>query len=156
VDLDEDEPERQSEKNSAQGTDDEEIDGASDEFLDVLDVLDGRGKPDFGDDEEDEEDDERKDEEEAEAEDGEDGDEEMGDAFVPSDTEQQIDGEALDHLGAFVSQLEPGKKRRAEDESQAAPGGGGDPPPRKRRMLKERTEAGVEGEFGVHAASGSS
>ena len=138
--------------------------------MDVLDVLDGRGEPDFGDDKdveggargknaqggeatEDDEDDEDEDEDD-EDDKGQDNacDEEMTDALAPSDTEQQPDEGALDQLGAFLSRLEPGKKRKADDASKDVNGDA--PPPQKRRMLKERTEAGVEGEFGVHAASG--
>ena len=147
-------------------TDGGESDGDDDEFLDVLDVLDGRGDPDFGDesdgdirggkdpenesggDEDEEEED--GDEEEDEEEDG-----EMNRAFAPSDAEQQSDEEALDNLDAFVSKLEPGKKRKAEDEPSDAAVSAGVAPKPKRRMLKERTEAGVENEFGVsHVASG--
>jgi len=144
--LNEDDAEAQSEDKSEQDADE---DGDSDEFLDVLDVLDGRGKPDLGDDDAQDQSDEEEGEEEEE------GDEEMGDAFAPSDLEEQPDGDALDHLGTFVSQLEPGKKRKADEPSEDAAANGAGPPTRKRRMLKERTEAGVEGEFGVHAASGS-
>ncbi|KAF8592755.1 small-subunit processome [Ramaria rubella] len=149
VDLDENQPDRQSVKDS-----DEEEEGKNDEYLDVLDVLDGRGEADIGD----------KDQQSQEEDNGEEDDREeseeplddaMEDAFAPSDNEDQSDEEALHNLGAFVSQLEPDKKRKAENEAGDVLVDGDAAPTRKRRMLKESTQAGVEGEFSVHAASGS-
>jgi U3 small nucleolar RNA-associated protein 14 len=170
VDLDENEPERQFEEESQSGADSEGVSGDSGDFLDVLDVLDGRGEPDFGDEQEERMDKGKKsrskqveehdsggrdeDEDEDEDRDGMEEEEEMKDAFAPSDNEEQSDGEALDNLGAFVSKLDVGKKRKAEDDSGEAAVSDGVAPSRKRRTLKERTEAGVESEFGVHAASG--
>ncbi|KIJ34524.1 hypothetical protein M422DRAFT_263301 [Sphaerobolus stellatus SS14] len=72
---------------------------------------------------------------------------------TPSDDEHFTDDEALNNLDAFVSSLDRGKKRKAEDDD-AQPKDVGSVP-RKRRLLKARTEAGAENEFGAHAASGS-
>ena len=167
VDLDENQPESQSGDDSRLEEDSEEMEGDSDEFLDVLDVLDGRGEPDFGDETEGrndkgkgsqsearEEDGEGEDDEDEDEVEGVESDEEARDPFAPSDSEEQSDEEALDKLEALVSKLEPGKKRKAEDEVGEVAVSDGIVPARKRRMFKERTEAGVESEFGVHAASG--
>lgn len=132
-------------------------------------MLDGRGEPDSGDEKEGRTDKDKKSRSDrvAEHEDGEDEEDEdenyededdmeedeTKDAFVPSDNEQQSDEAALDDLDAFVSKLDVGKKRKAEDESDG-PAADSVAPTRKRRMLKARTEAGVESEFGVPAASG--
>lgn len=78
----------------------------------------------------------------------------MADPFIPSDGENEnlTADEALDNLDAFVSSLDVGKKRKTqEDDTEVADS---TPAPRKRRMLKERTEAGPEGEFRVQPVSG--
>ena len=142
----------------AKEVDGEEVEGDSDEFLDVLDVLDGRGGGSWGGDDSDEggdaggDDDDDDDDDDAEENEE---DEDIKDPFAPSDTEHQSDEDALDNLDAFVSNLEYGKKRKAEAEpGDAAVSDGLPPNPKRRMMLKARTEAGVESEFGVHAASG--
>ncbi|KAF8510410.1 Utp14-domain-containing protein [Hysterangium stoloniferum] len=156
VDLDEEvQPGVHSDGSSQEGEDEEE-EGDSDEFLDVLDVLDGRGELDLGDDSEEADGDGDEDEE------GEEGEEVtkprrnvgIQDPFAPSDDEPMSDEEALDNLDAFVSKLEYGTKRKAEEATDKAEDEALNVP-RKRRMIQERTEAGAEGEFGVHAAAGS-
>lgn len=142
---------------------DEEEEGEDDEFIDVLDILDGRGVPDNGSETEDhmgtassnkprpqtddddgssgeeEEDEGQREEEES----GPDSDDQ--DAFAPSDEEDSAP-EALGGLHAFISTLDTTAQKRklpAEDPSSRDK----IERPRKRRMLKERTEAGAENEF---------
>jgi U3 small nucleolar RNA-associated protein 14 len=66
----------------------------------------------------------------------------------PSDTEAEAD--AHEELLAFISKLDPEKKRKAEDDDVQVP------PSRKRRMIKEQTEGGVENEFSAQSAGMSS
>jgi len=133
--------------------DEEEI-GDDDEFIDLVDALDGKGDTDA------EVDDTKKDpvqdtglhdeddevSSEGEFENANDArDDEM--ALAPSDDEEVP--EALAQLHNFVSNLEPTiKKRKVVDE--------GDPPDtndrtRRRRLLQETTEAGDENEFRVQS-----
>lgn len=155
----------------------EEEEGDDDEFIDVLDVLDGRGEPDLGDDggnasrsddknalphkntrgkdiewngiesngngeRSDEEDgsDEEEDEEEGEDED-----------VIISGDEEETDPDALEALGNFVSKLETGAKRKADDEDDNA-SSASQLKKKKQKILRDRTEAGKEGEFGARAA----
>ncbi|KAG6898857.1 hypothetical protein C0993_003500 [Termitomyces sp. T159_Od127] len=178
VDLNEDEDEDAEEmKTPIQDEDDEEEEeeeGDSDEFIDVLDVLDGRGEVDWGSDNEaiirpfakesrpsdqvgeeneKEGDQQRAREEESESEEmeedelKEDASEEETSAFAPSDTED-VEPDALDSLQNFISTLDTTvKKRKVSDDDASA----GAERTRKQRkvILKERTEAGVENEFRV-------
>ncbi|KAG7442817.1 Utp14-domain-containing protein [Guyanagaster necrorhizus] len=154
-DVDEDMGGDGKEKDGSDVEEDEE--GEDDEFIDVLDMLDGRGETDNGTDTEaqlsssktampstpsrahenvegggnDEE--EKEDEEDEE------------DPFTPSD-EDEAAPEALENLQNFVSTLDTSlKKRKPSAEDLPV-----DAPPRKRRILKERTEAGEENEFRTH------
>lgn len=139
--------------------DDEEEEGDPSKFIDVLDVLDGRGDPESEDEHqdakktsslktdaaqmsEDEEEDEEMNSEE-DSEEDEDEDDKMGSASEPEDEE---DDSALQDLEQFVSGLDAGQKRKAPDEDD---GKDVDPKPaaRKRRLLPERTELGAENEF---------
>ncbi|KAJ3715559.1 Utp14-domain-containing protein [Lentinula guzmanii] len=147
----------------------EEESGEDDEFINVLDILDGKGEPlhdedndpssaslrvkippdhasdedmnseEFGD-QEDEEEDEDKEEGEDEAE------EEDRTSISLSEAENEAAG-ALDDLHTFISSLDPSssssKKRKTDEEPEQ---------PRKRRAVKERTEAGVESEFRTQSA----
>lgn len=147
----------------------EEEEGEDDEFLDVLDVLDGRGEPDFGDEDKasatkenpaaelrgDENKDEDEDEsmnKEEDSEDDEDEDDEDAGAISGSD-EDEADPSALDALENFVSGLETGAKRKASEEDRE---GDADESAtqvkKKKRLLKDRTESGIENEFGARAA----
>jgi U3 small nucleolar RNA-associated protein 14 len=169
IDLNEDDVDMRNDADdiSVEGsTEDEEMeeDGDPEEFIDVLDILDGKGEVDNGSDEEvvskkadqrtreieepaGDSSDEEDDEEDAEVED----DEEI--ALSASDAEE-VEPEALAELGNFISQLDPGKKRKAptdEDTTSQAEA----QRVRKRRVIKERTEGGVENEFsarpsGIH------
>lgn len=157
VDLNEDGSDMEDDHISEHNDDseeEEEEEGDPDEFIDILDVLDGRGEPDLGDEKEemetiegaerneDEDEDEAEDEDEDEGE-GEDAGEEGSDeeGFALSADEEDAP-EALEGLGTFISGLDTGKKRKA-DEAEAS----GDPARRKRRIIQERTEAGAENEF---------
>ena len=138
----------------------EEEEGDDDEFIDLLDVLDGKGGIDVTSDSEKASnrsaenpslkiDD--KDEENAELSSHEDSNSNSGSAseeeeekldFDPSDDEEMP--EALDQLNNFVSNLDvtSTKRKATEDPSEV-----GAARARKRRLVKERTEAGAENEF---------
>ncbi|KAI0714788.1 Utp14 protein-domain-containing protein [Earliella scabrosa] len=140
--------------------DEEEEEGDPSEFIDVLDVLDGRGEPDSGDDTGSvekqealppkgsktggEDEDEELDGTEDSGSEEEEPDEEDEGGHIVSASEDEGDG-ALQDLEKFVSGLDAGQKRKAPDEdgvlaeeTQRA---------RKRRLLPERTEVGTENEF---------
>ncbi|KAK7049701.1 hypothetical protein VNI00_005732 [Paramarasmius palmivorus] len=173
VDLNEDEDEDenvdvQSDVASSHSSEEEEESGEDDEFIDILDILDGRGEPLNDEDESQEEhphqsrhtdktdqseslgDDEDEDEEDEEGENGDDGDAENISISL-SDAEEEAAG-ALEDLQNFVSSLDPSassKKRRADDDEATAQT---TKQPKKRRMLREHTEAGDENEFRTQAA----
>ncbi|KAK0205350.1 Utp14-domain-containing protein [Desarmillaria ectypa] len=153
VDLDEDE-------DADEGKDGSDVDeeGEDDEFIDVLDILDGRGEPDNGTDEAQPSSSKKatpptpsrvrenveggdKDEEEEEEESGEE------DLFSSPD-EDEAAPEALENLQNFISTLDTSSKKRKTSADDLPV----DAPPRKRRILKERTEAGEENEFRTHGA----
>ncbi|THH18267.1 hypothetical protein EW146_g2683 [Bondarzewia mesenterica] len=138
----------------------EEEEGEPDEFIDVLDVLDGRGEPDLGGEEKvtrvdegvegrsEDDDDKSKDggsSEDQEESDGEGSTEGDPDLMLSAD-EEDASG-ALEDLGTFITSLETGKKRKAD--ATEAPG---DTPRRKKRIIEERTEAGAENEFAAHVS----
>jgi U3 small nucleolar RNA-associated protein 14 len=54
-------------------------------------------------------------------------------------------------LGNFISALEPSKKRKPPTDEDPAPADADAPRTWKRRIIKERTEAGPENEFGAQA-----
>lgn len=182
VDLDEDEDMSNTSESSGDDSKserDEEEEGDDDEFIDVLDVLDGRGIPKF-DDEDDgnalgsdgkPEDSQREpkvldrrngslaedsDQGNVSNEDDEDSSGEgsgLDDYFSISGSDEEADPSALDALGNFLTGLETGTKRKLmqddtkdEDELRAQA-------KKKMRPLKDRTEAGTEGEFGAKVAS---
>ncbi|KAJ3995838.1 Utp14-domain-containing protein [Lentinula boryana] len=141
----------------------EEESGEDDEFINVLDILDGKGEPlhdedndpssassrvkippdhtsdeDMNSEEFEDREDKEEDEDEAEEEDR--------ISISLSEAENEAAG-ALDDLQTFISSLDPssssGKKRKTDEEPER---------PRKRRAVKERTEAGVESEFRTQSA----
>lgn len=148
-------------------------DGHSDEFIDVLDVFDGKGEADNDSDSgevtkhedsrkqrtlPDDEDnasqveDEGNDDQSPSEGDSDDGD--AGeDAIVVSASEDEEDPapEALASLENFISTLEPSKKRKAPADGDSPLDSSATRLP-KRRMIKERTEAGLENEFGARAS----
>ncbi|KAF9478917.1 Utp14-domain-containing protein [Pholiota conissans] len=180
VNLDEDEDMESSEEkaqdnDSSEEEEEEEEEGDDDEFIDLLDVLDGKGDIDMGSDDETaakskssatsssrldaehetykelEEDKEGEEDEEETSEEEEDDDEPQDQemVFEPSDDEDAP--EALDRLNDFVSSLDvTAKKRKAPEEDGAATNT--DARARKRRFTKERTEAGDENEFRAHSS----
>ena len=129
-----------------------EEEGQPSDFLDVLDILDGRADPlsddepsvapppkdnvlrDFSDEGQEMTDDES----------DHDMDIEGVDQFMPSGDEGDV--EALDNLGQFISNLDPSNKRKTS-EGEGAGVAEGDVPRKKRRLFKERNEAGAENEF---------
>ncbi|KIP03917.1 hypothetical protein PHLGIDRAFT_25886 [Phlebiopsis gigantea 11061_1 CR5-6] len=161
-------------------SEEEEEEGDPDEFIDVLDILDGRGQPESEDDsaqvaregspegsrngsdeyggndlgEVDEEID-------AVGEGENDSDDEEEDdslshgehpyKFAPDD-EEDADPSALDHLENFITSLDTGSKRKASEDADAAESAA-DKRKRRRRILKEQTQAGVESEFAAQAGA---
>lgn len=141
---------------------DSDEDGESDEYLDVLDVLDGRGKIDDEDDVADgihngskesskpvykphstpaqtKEDEEDSDEEE----------EEEDSIISASDDEDEVNDDAFQNLRSLVSTFEKGAKRKADEEVEAI---NKTERKKKRVLFQERNEAGVEGEFGAKSS----
>ncbi|KAK0451758.1 Utp14-domain-containing protein [Armillaria borealis] len=156
VDLNEDEDMGEEKKDGSDADEDEE--GEDDEFIDVLDILDGRGEPDNGTDNEAQLSSSKKPtpptparaRENAEGRDTEEEEEEESDEedpFTPSD-EDEAAPEALENLQNFISTLDTSSKKRKPSAEDLPV----DAPPRKRRILKERTEAGEENEFRTHGA----
>lgn len=181
VDLNEDEDmgggsDSRSESGNSEETEEEEEEGDDDEFLDVLDVLDGRGEPDFGDDEgaksrphgnsdvESPKRDKKQGLQEDSGEGSEEGSEEEGSEEEENEEESNISGSeddeadvsALDSLGTFVNSLEVGGKRKAEDDEgqNEEPGELPVQVKKKKRILKDRTEGGAENEFGARISGG--
>lgn len=171
VDLDEDEDMDQGSKSDDE---DEEEEGDDDEFIDLLDVLDGKGEVDMGSDTEDtpklpsqppreadedfsadEEHGSRKSDREDDSEGGSGSDVASEDEKMEvefSGDEDEDSPEALEELQNFVSKLDPtsSKKRKAPGDGDSSVGT--DTRARKRRLVKERTEAGAEDEFHARAA----
>jgi U3 small nucleolar RNA-associated protein 14 len=174
VDLDEDEDMKgvEAQTSDSSGEDDE---GEDDEFIDILDVLDGKGEIDTGSDAEGQpklalqhhqerrmleaaadvdfgegdnghETEEATDEEEEEENSHDSDDEKL--LFTHSDTEDAVP-EALDDLQNFISTLNPTeKKRKALEGPDASLSAAAERSRKQRRLsLKELTEAGAENEF---------
>jgi U3 small nucleolar RNA-associated protein 14 len=172
VDLNEEDDSRSEISRRSTNTDeDEEMeDGDSDEFIDVLAVFDGKGQADDGSDSERpvkqndhghqralQTDVEHANEDANDYnEDDDSGDEESEeDAIIVSASEGEEDPspEALASLETFISTLDPSKKRKAPPDNDGPPADADAPPQtRKRRMIKERTEAGLENEFGAQGS----
>ncbi|KAI0368900.1 Utp14-domain-containing protein [Pilatotrama ljubarskyi] len=180
VDLDEDSERSEADAEVVSGDsegdqeddeEEEEEDGDPREFIDVLDVLDGRAEPESEEergeverekaagahkgkmDEEADEDDEMLSEEE----DDEDEEEEEGEdepMVSPSEDEDGAhDDSALQELEKFVSGLDAGQKRKAPDEDDGKDAEEAKRA-RKRRLIPERTEAGAENEYAAPADGG--
>ena len=143
-------------------SEEEEEEGDDSEFIDLLDVLDGKGEIDIISDsenpsnrspensslkidDEDEEDAELSQQDTSSDSDStsEEGEEEEALDFDPSDDDEEMP-DALDDLNDFISSLDftSTKRKATEDPSEI-----GDTRARKRRLVKERTEAGAENEF---------
>ncbi|KAH7105159.1 Utp14-domain-containing protein [Auriculariales sp. MPI-PUGE-AT-0066] len=141
----------QSKVNLAESDEDGEAQEDSDEedleeeTYDPLAMLDGRKSVAAGDEDED------MDSENADDSD-EDGSEDSDEPKLVSDDDAAMDEDALDSLAQFVGTLEhSGVKRKAPDDADLDADRTMPPPP-KRRLLKERTEAGAEGEFAVRSS----
>lgn len=181
VDLDEDDDGEgdavQEDEDGGSSEEEEEEEGESDEFIDVLDVLDGRGMPDLGEDdatgsatEATKDADARAvgarvsrahevngdgsegedDEEDGGDDDSDDDSDDEDDDLAMSGSDEDLDPSAIDNLTAFVSGLPSTSKRKApahQEEGQPPPDG--QRPSKKKKFIPERTESGVENEFGV-------
>lgn len=178
VDLNEDEDINGRSEDSASdddvGDSDEEEEGEDDEFINVLDVLDGQGEVDnLSDDDEsskkptkeqkqisslllrsnDEENEEivgNGDDDESDDDESPHEDEEI--TLSVSEDEDADVGDAIGRLDEFVSGLPTsGTKRKlmGDDEVENA---SNDQVKRRKKFLKDRTEGGVENEFGARAA----
>ncbi|KAJ3901115.1 Utp14-domain-containing protein [Lentinula edodes] len=171
VDLNEDEddaePQESERDNGDADNEDGEESGEDDEFINVLDILDGRGEPlndedndappasfrgNFvsskeGDEGMEDSADEADEEDEKEVDDEDEVDEDDRISISLSEAEDEADG-TLDDLQTFISSLDPtssgSRKRKADGEEPEHS--------RKRRVIKERTEAGVESEFRTQSA----
>lgn len=142
--------------------DEEEEEGDPDEFIDLLDVLDGKGDIDMGSDNEkpvqskkasDEDEDEGvedEDEDQDEVSEEDDQDKDNQDAFAPSDNEEAP--EASEEFQNFISGLDTTVKKRKLDSGETVEETVKDSRSRKRRLIAERTEAGAENEFHAHAS----
>ncbi|KAI0713127.1 Utp14 protein-domain-containing protein [Cerioporus squamosus] len=175
VDLNEDsdgQDEEDDAKMSNGGSDEEEEEeeeeeGDPSEFIDVLDVLDGRGEAEDEDDmggvveqagpggktggermgvRSEDEDADMDDEDEGSDSEEDDDEEEEGIVSASEDEEEAGGDVALQELETFVSGLDAGQKRKAPDEDETRDGDG-TARARKRRILPERTQAGAENEF---------
>jgi U3 small nucleolar RNA-associated protein 14 len=154
VDLNEDDSVMsEGEKSGGEGSveDEEEEDGDPSEFIDVLDVLDGKGSPDSGDGESISLPSASKDDAEdtaghsSEDEGSEDAEVLSEDQDIVLSADEEVNHDALEGLGRFVSTLDTSRKRKAEnvDPAEGAPR-------QKPRIVSERTEAGAENEFAAH------
>ena len=129
----------------------EEEEGDDNEFVDLLDVLDGKGGIDTTSDSENPAKNPSLEIDDKDEEDAEDSSSNSGSAseekldFDPSDDEEMP--EALDQLDNFVSNLDVTSTKRKATEDPSEVGAGTDTRARKRRLVKERTEAGAENEF---------
>ncbi|KAJ7210462.1 Utp14-domain-containing protein [Mycena pura] len=180
VDLDEDEDINMSDA-AEEGQEDEDLD--SDTYIDILDVMDGKGEVYNGDSDGDEgsrslpeksqtpllgpatatqpddEDEELDSQEENESGDASDSDDDDDDQLGVPDDADEIDTspEALTALHDFISKLPSDAPPPPSTKRKADADGDGNIAPRKRRALpalQERTQAGVEDEFQVGNTTG--
>lgn len=166
VDLSENTDIEEEDANDGPGDDngseeEEEEEGEPSDFIDLLDILDGRGDPESEDDmgeierdgqtnwvgqAEEDSGDEREDEDEGHSD---------NDRAARSDAEPEDDASAdqsaLDNLGSFITNLDAGTKRKAPDDH--AEEQSEETQRRKRRMLKEQTQSGIESEFAAQTGS---
>ncbi|KAF9055750.1 Utp14 protein-domain-containing protein [Panaeolus papilionaceus] len=186
VDLNEDDDEEAPAKLAATNDDDseseEEEEGDDDEFIDLLDVLDGKGDIDMGSDDEKEkttlrasspkqstrdsdedsapahsDDEKSRDEDEGDSEieddEGEEGDEDEDDEMLLTPSDDELMPDALDQLQNFVSGLDVTSKKRKAADDPSSTTKDGEQRSTKRRLVKEKTEAGHEDEFRAHSAA---
>jgi len=139
VNLDEDE-----DMAPAEEDEDGDEEGDSGEFIDLLDVLDGKATTD---------DDEKRPkskgpEDEAENSDEEEREEDNQNPFAASDDEDLP--EASDEFQKFIAGLDTTAKKRKADEPDGESAKAS--LSRKKRLITERTEAGAEDEFRAHTS----
>ena len=144
----------------------EAMDDSQDEFFDILDVFDGKAEVDEISEsknqrhdadskgstvpkmiEESIDENEGEGESESESEVGGSGDDDDDEIIALSVSDEEPSLDALASLETFVSGLDTSHKRKASPETNVS-----DTRARKRRMINERTESGVENEFGVRAS----
>ena len=146
----------------------ESMDDSQDEFFDILDVFDGKAEvdeisesknqrhdadskgstvPKMIEESIDENEGEGEGEGEGESEVGGSGDDNDDEIIALSASDEEPSLDALASLETFVSGLDTSHKRKASPETNVS-----DTRARKRRMINERTESGVENEFGVRAS----
>ena len=144
----------------------EAMDDSQDEFFDILDVFDGKAEVDEISEsknqrhdadskgstvpkmiEESIDENEGEGESESESEVGGSGDDDDDEIIALSASDEEASLDALASLETFVSGLDTSHKRKASPETNVS-----DTRARKRRMINERTESGVENEFGVRAS----
>lgn len=142
------------------------MDDSQDEFFDILDVFDGKAEVDEISEsknqrhdadskgstvpkmiEESIDENEGEGESESESEVGGSGDDDDDEIIALSASDEEASLDALASLETFVSGLDTSHKRKASPETNVS-----DTRARKRRMINERTESGVENEFGVRAS----
>lgn len=116
-------------------------------YIDILDVLDGRADANVeeasaGDTPARSQPVAVGEEEEEEVEEGQEEEEEQGSVLS---VDEDVNPNALEGLEKFVSSLETSRKRKGDSTNSSLP--------RKRRVLEERTAAGVEGEFATMTSS---
>ncbi|KAF9447857.1 small-subunit processome [Macrolepiota fuliginosa MF-IS2] len=147
VDLNEDE-----DMAAPEDDEEEEEEGDPDEFIDLLDVLDGKGEIDMDSDNEKPATSSKfkESEDEDEEESGDDEEEDDQDAFAPSDEDEPH--EVSEEFQKFISGLDTTAKKRKADDTETTDEPAKDSRSRKRRLIAERTEAGVENEFRAHAS----
>lgn len=159
VDLDEDGDVGMPQGSEHSGEDEDEVDDQGDEFIDILDVLDGKGEVDNGSDEENTHPSLKHGQKSNSRDQELDGEDEEDESAVSDDEESlsavsensEASPGALEELGTFLSALDPGKKRKAPPpHSDGLPVAEGRP--RKKRLIQERTEAGPESEFRAQAS----
>jgi len=128
--------------------DEDEDEGDSGEFIDLLDVLDGKTRTD---------DDEKRpkskgseddSEDEAENSDEDEQEEDNQNAFAASDDEDLP--EASDEFQKFIAGLDTTTRKRKADETDGKSAKASRS--RKKRLITERTEAGAEDEFRAHTS----
>ena len=138
VNLDEDEDMALAEEDEDE---DEDEEGDSGEFIDLLDVLDGKATTD---------DDEKRPKSKFPEDEAENSDEEKNNqnAFAASDDEDLP--EASDEFQKFIAGLDTTAKKRKADETDGESAKASRS--RKKRLITERTEAGAEDEFRAHTS----
>ncbi|KAK7695122.1 hypothetical protein QCA50_002312 [Cerrena zonata] len=183
IDLNEDEDgdesesplQQQEDADEDQSEEEEEEEGEPEDFIDVLDMLDGRGPPGSDDEQgetpidpeaqpkvrqsgsaQSEDEDEVMQEEHDESSDESDDEETRPapeDDDVSASEDEDAVGASLQDLQSFITNLDAGQKRKVPDDESVQANESGETRRQKRRILKEHTEAGEENEFAAHAGA---